>query len=157
MKVRVKKGSDSFGKFVKQLGQIDKQKVQVGHFGSQGFHYSGYTYVELLQKYHFGLIPGQPAKRILAALYFKMFDLNTTEIKSIRRKFLRGELPARQTLREMAIHIAREEYSLFGKVGQDMPAEGDSKRTPLYETGELRDKTAFRTSMDGDVEEVNNV
>ena len=50
--------------------------------------------------------------------------------------------------------VLRQEYSdVFGQSGVFMPIVGDNT-TPLLETGELKSKTAYKTSIDNIVKEL---
>ena len=151
IKIRKVKG----GPLAKKLAEVKKlnhQKVEAGHFASQGEHSSlGMSYAEAMAYFHRNF---QFPRKILSLLYFEMRDLKTPEMMAIKKQWL-AHPDAEATLSAIGTLLRDKEVAMFGVVNEPfMPAAGDTKKTPLVETGELRDKTAYRTSLKGDIKEV---
>lgn len=148
---KLQKTGNGFDEWVKKITEIDKAEVEVGHFEEQGLHRSKLTYPTLLALFHRGAVPNQPPRMILHALYMALNNLGSKEMAAIRNRWKKSG-DARAALREVGEHIAKKEKRLFGVVGPYMPT--DNSGTPLVETGDLRDRTAYRTTLDPKITEV---
>jgi hypothetical protein len=121
------------------------------------------SYVEMLELFATGNtrmgVNRDGAIRNIRAL-FLLQNPNPNDFKSWFasdwNRFYRSRMSDRdveELLENMGRGIAVEYQKLFGEVDQPL-MQPDSDFTPLYETGELADKTAFRTSISKIVEEI---
>lgn len=158
-KIVKKKGN--LEKILKNLNSLSKNNVQVGHFEDSGIHTgSDLTHTELLKLWSVGLTNSGVIKNPLAAFAFTQLQnkkfLKNPKIQKVFKKFSKNLLQgsASETfLMEIGL-VLREEYSeLFGKAGLFMPIVGDNT-TPLLDTGELKSKSAYKTSYNNKVNEV---
>lgn len=147
-------------KLLKSLNKLSNNNLQVGHFEKSGIHYSNFSYPELLKIWAFGGPTGKVVKNPLAQYAFgqlmnKKF-LKNPHVKKVYQKWsknLLNENSAKDFLKEMG-EVLRQEYSdVFGQAGVFMPIVGENT-TPLVETGELKSKTAYKTSIDNIVKEL---
>jgi hypothetical protein len=152
-KVKVLKNKDSdFEKSIQKIIDVHNENVEVGHFEEQGVHYSGMTYPELLALHHRGIEGVFPPKQIITLLYFKLLSLDTPEVDEIKNQWLKNK-DCKKLLENLGRYISKVEYDLFGRVSFPyMPP--DATKTPLFETGDLRSKTAYKTSKDNKVKEI---
>ena len=133
---------------MKSYQNLSKESIEIGHFKSQGKHYSGLSYTALLKLWEVGGPNG------------------TGFIKSSRKQFLfnidkyleRNELDKILSDWNMKTHRKTDSLNKFLNAyarflrDQYKDTFGVSKlphmptATPLYETGELQSKTAYKTS-----------
>jgi len=156
MTLKVTVTGDPLGNAMKAFKNLDKESVEVGHFASQGKHYSGYTYPELLQ---FWVSELAPVKQDVRAQF--VFDhvrdgniLKIPEVKSALDKW--AATPNRnqadnETLLDKIGRALRLKYQVEFNVLQGPHMIGTE--TPLYESGELAESTAYRTSISNKVKE----
>lgn len=142
-----KKGGPT-DKLLMGLKSLDSKEIQVGHFADQGTHSgSNLTYPELLALYAFGVVEGQPIRNPLLA-----FDRQEIDTKNINSKLapamkLWAKTSTQSTSDEKLLNdlgtIISEDYKeVFGVTGPLMPPDADG--TPMFETGELKDKTTYK-------------
>ncbi len=160
--MRIKKTGKTTEKLLKSLEQLDDESIEVGHFRSQGTHSdSGLTYPELLALWHYGAVEGQEENIRSPLLNFEFTELQTRklssspEFKIAMNKWAKNVLTASsddQLLEDVGMLAAKRYQAVFGVVGQFMPP--DSTGTPMLESGELKDATAYKTSKSNVVKEV---
>lgn len=155
-KTRIKKTGSQSDKLIKELRNLDAQTVSFGHYESQGLHYSKLTYPALLSVWAVGgpqAITGVGTgvvRNPRAAANVRMREwLRDAEL---RKAFMRwmGTKPSATTTRKLLNDFGaflRDNYKeIFGRVGPFMPP--DSTGTPMFEIGDLKNKTAYKTSLD---------
>ena len=151
MKISIKKGSNRLDNMIAELMKADKQWVKVGHFQEQGMHYSGYSYVELLRRWHNAdqYFKGSKPKRILVVTAFALRGLNLPSVSQVRDKWF-ADRDTKKMLERLGVIMRDIEMSLFGKInGTDMPKVPGEKDTPLLETEDLKEHTTYKTSLGG--------
>lgn len=149
-------------KAIKNLGRLKGNTIEVGHFASQGTHYSGMTYPDLLRYWVIGVkIEGQGGRmrQDVLSQFIHMY-LNSKQmsrdlrVESAIKRWLKTALHqdnSKKLLDDVG-EILRDEYKThFNKTAAPFMASGSS--TPLFETGELADATAFRTSKNPSIKE----
>lgn len=146
----VKNRSGGYHKWVEKVKEVDEQWVEVGHFAEQGQHYSKLLYSELMALWHMGKVPNQPARMLMSVLYAKLQNLEHPTIRKARDEWKRTG-NTNGLLDRMGRELRAMEKGLFGAVSEQMPP--DSTGTPLVETGSLRDKTAYKTSKNSNIQE----
>lgn len=144
-------------RLLKNLQKLDKESVEVGHFASQGTHSSGMTYPELLALWDYGVVEGHEGT-VRSPLLAYDFDLRAGGDKSAMNQSVKqwsrnAEKPSANLQLLSGIGDAgRQSYKdKFGIVGLFMPP--DSTGTPMFETGELKQSTAYKTTIDKVVKE----
>lgn len=134
----------------KKLTSISGEGVEVGHFQEQGEHYSGYTFVELMYYHHTGSDPrGDQPVQPRPVLNFLRAFLNLSDPKynrAIRNWFKRPPSSAShgKLLADIGALISEEEKAIFGNSALLTVTDNP---TPLVDTGDLRDKVAYKTSV----------
>lgn len=139
-------------KIVKQLKSLANDEVQVGHFQEQGLHYSGFSYPELMAFHHTGGDPnnGSPVipRKLLDILWARHRNLEKNpQIKAAFTRWRKRPLSEesnKKLLDEIGRVIAKLEKAMFGDP-LALPTNG-SNLSPLVDTGDLRDHTAYKTS-----------
>lgn len=147
-------------KLLKNLSELSKQNLQVGHFEESGVHYSKFTYPQLLKIWAFGGPSGKTVKNPLAQFAFLQIMngkfLRNPRVKKVYKKWIKTLVTESNTnsfLSELG-EVLRDEYSeIFGQAGAFMPIVGDNL-TPLLETGDLKSKTAYKVSTNNAIKEV---
>jgi hypothetical protein len=139
---------------------MDNQKVEVGHFASQGTHSdSSLTYPELMAIQHFGL-GGQRPRMIRTLLKLserRMSDVRYNTLMKSWGKSNYSQTANQKLLEGFGIVLAKKEKALFGKPqGVLMPPNSPNTKkkvgimgpfSPLVDTGELRSKVSYKTSI----------
>lgn len=157
----VKKKNGKTDQLIKNLQNLSKQKLEVGHFASSGLHGSSdLSYVELLQGWAAGTFQEGVRKNPMAAFQFMQLRnggiLKNPKVKAAYIKWsknLDNKKANMVFLEEVGEALRRDYMSMFGKTGHMMPIIG-SNTTPLLDTGELKSATAYKSSYDNVVKEV---
>ena len=156
LKFSIKKGSREFDKKIKALKKFDKAKVEVGHFASQGNHSEiNESYVDIMKLHHTGGSVGGipiPERPVLTHLDFESREfLSSKSVKnSLKNGVVLGDLNS--TLNFIGLSLRDKEKDIFGDPTKLQPnADATVIRkhgvdSPLVDTGELRDKVAYRLS-----------
>lgn len=145
------------GKLLKNLKDLDNQKIEVGHFAAQGSPSSNpdISYPDLLNIWHLGAAQGSYGV-VKSPLYaFINSYINSGEFSRnvvIRRVFKdwakvsTTSNTSTSLLSNLGEALMNEYYKVFGRVGQLMPP--NSKGKAMDWTGDLKSKVAFRTSKE---------
>ena len=162
--VKLLKRTAKLNKLFSDLKEMDKSKVEVGHFQEQGVHQgSGFTYADLMAYHHFGdpekNIPARPirsivthnAERTLKDRSLKAKLVNWGKAKD-RENAIRGVL---DTIGELLVGSGK---AVFGNRQLLTPntskvAKAKGGNTPMVESGELEKHYAYKTSKDKVVKE----
>lgn len=158
LKVSLKKRSQKLQQLLNDLKELDKQKVEVGCFASQGTHYSGMSFPALLAYHHFGNpernIPSRPVNTIVA--HNAKRSINTLDV----RKELVNWKQSQQRVGAMGMFLDKVGQAvrdsgkeLFGNSSALTPnARSTIKEkgfdAPLEDTGALKAAYAYKTSVD---------
>lgn len=153
--LRIKTKINRSGDFYKKLSylkKLDNQSVSVGHFESQGLHSSGKSYVNLMKEHHTGdeITPPRP---VLTILNFRLRGyLSSSEAKSLLKRWAKDPKNIDLFLSSLGKKIAQQEKQIFGnntELASNAPLTQKLKGrdSPLVDTGELRSKVAYRTSI----------
>lgn len=157
----VRKGK-KFDKLKRSIKNLNKEFVQVGHFGEQGVHYSGMTYPQLLAFWFIGVEQdgsmGRLRQDVRGQFTFDYFlrkqIARDPKMKAALNKWadraLSGDNTA--TLLDDVGEILRREYALTFNVKQGPHMLGTE--TPLFETGELAGTSAYKTSKSSKAKEI---
>lgn len=137
-------------KLLKNLKSIDRNHVQVGHFVEQGNHSdSKLTYPDLLSIWAHGVAKNNEGV-IRNPLAILESGINNPELKAKLSSDIDAwsssalKNSASEALFDSLGESVKDFYkNIFGVVGPLMPP--DSTNTPMLETGELRDATAYKT------------
>lgn len=171
MKARVVKTNNQLDKMIADLMQVDGQDVQVGHFASQGLHSKiGLPYPQLMRKHHAGYTwvkPGGqerevPPRPVLDILGFKLGGFKNPKLRLMMKLWGKMNFSPAATklmMNEIGKTIAKMEKKIFGDTSllePNHPLTINKKGfdAPLIETSELKDKVAYKTSLEGIVKEV---
>lgn len=162
LKVKVKKVGNKFEQLSRGIKDLNNESVQVGHFDEQGKHYSGLTYPELMAVHNNPVAHGLdwPPRPVLDILAHKNRKLDSPQIKRILKKYSRlepSEINNAMLLDEIGQFLREEEKKIFGsgELAPNSPVTVAQKgsNNPLIDTGDLRNKTAYRTSKDKTIKE----
>ena len=162
LKRRLIKKGNTLDKLAKQIHTINGESVEVGHYETQGLHPSGFTYPELMAIHHTGNPEDNlPARPVLSILAFRMFSPNRVKDPVIRRaitKWLKGPIAPSSNinmLNSIGRELVRKEKAIFGSgvLVKNAPRTISIKgsNSPLIDTGDLRDHTSYKTSIDDKV------
>lgn len=151
MALQIVRKTRNLEKFIKKLQKTRSESVSTGYYGSQGNH-SEYemSYVELMQIHEYGQqgIPPRPVqmhtRHYMQDTYRQGWSL---EIK----KYISGKQSLDGSLHAIGIEATGYAKGLFGK---SPPLTPNAQSTitekgfnePLVDTGELRDKWAYKTT-----------
>jgi len=133
----------------------------VGHFESQGVHSSGLSYVDLMRIHHTGGNPsGQvplPPRPVLDLLVFNNERLEDPKFKLAFERWKKrtyGESSNAILLEDIGKILRDKEKAIFGsnKLAPNKVPPKDVNN-PLIDSGELRNKTALKTSINNIVKE----
>ena len=157
-----RKKNGKIDKLLKSLNTLQNNDLQVGHFASSGNHPSDpdLTYPDLLKLWAHGAVQEGVFKNPLAAFKHNQIKnkgfLKNPKVKAVYRKWSKSLTTGRASeafLIELGT-VLRDEYAnTFGKAGYLMPVVGNNN-TPLLDTGELQGATAFKSSINNNVDEV---
>lgn len=162
LRTRLKKNKNLLPKLRKQLEKLRNKKVEYGYFQSQGEHYSGLTYPELMNILEFGSISSDriPPRMVFTYTYKANPVSKNKEVQSHLSEYImsittRAKDP-NPMLRNIASDYIQKTLSLFGHPSQVNVSNKDStirqkqgNNTPLVWTGDLAEKMAYR--LDGKV------
>ena len=132
---------------MKNYENLSKESIEVGHFKSQGKHYSTLSYPALLKLWAVGKENGNGLIRNVKAQFLFNIDryLNQSELDKILSDWNKGTHKKTDSLNKFLNaygRFVRDKYKgTFGVNGSEMQGN-----TPLVETGDLKSKTAFKTS-----------
>lgn len=158
---RVVKVGNKFQKLVQQLHKINNESVEVGHFKSQGKHSSGFTYAELMSIHHNGGNPSGraplPPRPVLDLLFFRNQNLTDPAFKTAFKAWGSRTLGERSNailLEDIGLVLREKEKAVFGSTALAPNAVPPKRRnTPLVDTGDLKSKVAYKTSIGKQVKE----
>jgi hypothetical protein len=92
-------------KLLKNLSELSKQNLQVGHFEESGVHYSKFTYPQLLKIWAFGGPSGKTIKNPLAQFAFLQIMngkfLRNPRVKKVYKKWIKTLVTESNTNLEM--------------------------------------------------------
>jgi len=141
---------------------FNNSKVEIGHFESQGKHSgSDLSYVDLMQIANLGI--NGPPRRPLRLLQIDNKNLSDSKFNTLMKlwgtsNYTRGN--NEKLLQGFGIVLAKKEKAIFGKTGPMMPPTTSNKKVgamgptaPLVDTGELRSKVSYKTSISKVVKE----
>ena len=139
----------------KYFKDLSKEHVAVGHFQSQGKHTTGLYYTEMMNGYAVGGLGDYEVRNPMAIIKSRPSDFikgDTIESKlkefigrAVREKGMSPDKASQAFLKGVGIEVRENYRKLFNKISFPyMPP--DSSNTPLWETGELASKAAYRTS-----------
>lgn len=159
MKITIKKKGKQLEKLLKNLQDLNNSSVEIGHFQSQGTHYSGMTYPELLQFWARGIEAEGVSGRLIqdARAQWVTEDFLTHEvsrnlkIKTALDKWYRNldkSNPASDLLDEVGVTLREEYKDVFGIFKGPYMA---GTETPMLMTGDLKEHTAYKTSKDNTI------
>ena len=162
LKISVQKKGNSLQKLVKNFHKIDGEFVETGHFKEQGKHYSGLTYPELMSVHHNGGNPSGnaplPPRPVLDLLHFRNQNLSDPKIKGYIRDWRKrplSEASNKILLDQIGRILAIREKRIFGSPTLASNAVPPKDRNqPLVETGDLKSKVSYKTSIDNSVKGV---
>lgn len=153
LKVTVKREEDAFKNTLNNLTKLNDSEVEVGHFEDSGLHYSGMSYVELLEYWARGVEMRGTAGRVIQDVR-KQFIFNFLmsgqaqnhpKIMSAVATWFNGA--DKRDLTDYLLHelgdALVDEYKATFNVYQGPFMDGTT--TPLYETGDLKNKTTYKT------------
>lgn len=155
---KLKKKGNQLEKLLKQVRNLNKESVQVGHFRESGKHPSGFTYPELMAIHHAGNPETNlPARPVLDILFFRNRRLTANAIDMAFKAWGKRKLNAssnKKLLSDLGMYIRDEEKKIFGSsVLAPNAVPPKSFNSPLVDTGELKSKVAYKTSLDKKVKE----
>ena len=149
--VKVKRGK-TYGKVVRNLRTLNGSKVDVGHFGDSGVHYSGLTYVELLRMWARGIeskgVGGRIIQDVRKQFIFKFLMSGEAkrhpQIMAAVARWFNGADQANLVdyLLNALGHALVDEYRDMFNVKQGPFMDGTD--TPLFETGDLQEATKYK-------------
>lgn len=165
LKLKLKKKGNKLEKLGKNLKKLNNESVEVGHFASQGKHSTtDLTYVELMAIANLGL--NGPPRRVLTLLKHKERKLDDSQYNTLMQAWGKsnyGNAANKRLLEGFGSAMAMKEKALFGRVAPaTMPANSPTtkkkvgvmgKNAPLVDTGELKSKVAYKTSLGKTVKE----
>lgn len=161
-KTNLKRKDKKLNKLVGGIRNLAKEKVQIGHFESQGMHYSGYTYPQLMALQHNPIANGFnfPPRPVLDILFFRNERLDAPEINTILKKYSQGgPTPSnnKMLLDNLGKFLRRKEKEIFGSSvlppNAPMTIKKKGRNSPLIDTRQLLNKVAYKTSVDKTVKE----
>ena len=161
LKVSVRKVGNNIQKQLKKLYQLHQQKVEVGHFKEQGVHSTaGISYADLMRKHHNGYELGGtkvPARPVLTVLNFRLGGVGKSLVKTYLRQWSKTPVTPQSNmllLDNIGKDVREMEKSIFGVASEFMPSNSSltislkgGQNTPLVDTEELLDATAYKTSL----------
>ena len=152
------KDENTTSQILKALAELETSCVEVGHFESQGNHStaikpdgSPYSYVELMYFHHTGDAGSRPPRQPLTILKHQNRDLGKynwmrsavkTSVKDILTKSV-----IQQSLNKIGRNLAKLEKDIFGDPVLLIGTANNPD--PLIDTGELRSKVTYKTSIGG--------
>lgn len=140
---------------------ISQQTLEVGHFDEQGYHSEAdhLKLVDLMRIHHAGFIKGTvsvPPRPILNILKSRAKKLSNSKQKAAFKKWLSSEMTRedhRQLLEALGESLVEVEKAIFGaspplatNASGTVKAKGFN--SPMIETGELKERVAYRSSLD---------
>jgi len=164
IKAKVIRKKGKIEKLLKNLNSLSANNLQIGHFEDGKNHGdSDITNVELLQLWAAGATSSGVIKNPLANFTFTQMRnkgfLKNPKVKLVYKKWSKNLLKegaSEEFLMDMG-EVLREEYSeVFGKAGLFMPIT-EATSTPLLDTGELKSKTAYKSSYNNQVKEIGSI
>ncbi len=158
LKVSLKKQGNQFEKLIKQIQNLNNESVQIGHFEKQGKHESDFTYPELMSIHHKGNPETSlPARPVLDILFFRHKKLKASPMQVAFKKWGKrksGNKADKLLLNDIGEFLRDEEKKIFGSGGLVPNAVPPKDRNnPLIDTGDLKSKVAYKTSLDKRVKE----
>lgn len=155
MRLKIKKKGKDMEKLLRQLHSFTQQTIQAGHFKEQGEHHSGMSYPELMALHHAAQANGMnfPDRPVLDILFHSRDVFNKPEAANILRRYKDSKVSAgsdKAFLEDLGQYLVSKEKEVFGS-GELAPTKAGNP--PLVDTGDLRDRTAYKTSIDGQVKE----
>ena len=157
----VRNKGKTLSKILRSVKALNNQKVEVGHFKSQGVHYSGMTYPELLLFWFVGVesegASGRIRQDVRSQFVFEYFNGNRINqdplIKTAINDWSKNAMVKGNPTKflDTVGKILRDEYKTTFNVRQGPFMNGTV--TPLFETGELAEATAYRTSKSKTIKE----
>ncbi len=161
IKTRVRRRGKEANRIATQLNSLNNASVSVGHYQEQGKHHSGFSYPELMAIHHNGGNPSGnaplPPRPVLDILKFRNQKLSDPLFKkAVKAWGMRTPSPSSNAilLDEIGKILRAKEKAIFGSSALAPNAvPPKSSNTPLVDTGQLRSKVAYRTSISKQVKE----
>lgn len=164
LKLKLKKRGDKLEKTRKALNLLGNPNVRVGHFSEQGTHSDAKVSYPRLMKWHHTGRGGYPERPVLRVLWFRNKKLlKSPELIRAMKVWLSGDINKQTTqlmLSTFGKHLVKKEKAIMGSSGNMMPPSTSKKRigvegptAPLVDSGELKSKVAYKTSITNKVEE----
>jgi len=156
MKWKLKRNPNNLlQKNLRALRKLQGSEVEFGHFSEQGTHYSGYSYPQLMAFHHNGSDPSGVVHVLPRPLILilKRSNPNLLSDSEVRRAFkdwsmrLPSQKSNRILLDSIGRRMSKKERDIFGDVRLGVT----SNPTPLVLTGDLRDATSYKDSMNSTV------
>lgn len=152
--IKIKRGK-SVDTLLKNSKAMNKEWVQVGHWTEQGVHYSGMTYVELLEYWAAGdggVVQDVRSQFIFDQINNKDLERNSKLIDALTQwvRQTTSRNPNNALIESLGQTI-REEYVNTFNDRQSPYMNGTE--TPLFETGDLANATGYKTSVNKTIKE----
>ena len=159
MNITVKKGKGDFHKKLKQLRQFGKAHVEVGHFASQGQHESiDMSYVDLMKFHHKGGVSesgvSSPSRPVMThmMMYATKAAANSMSTRQAFKAWSEGRTTNEGFFISLGKVLVQTEKNLFGSSGSlvknaPFTVALKGRDDPLVDTGDLRDRVAYKTSI----------
>lgn len=145
---------------IDELRKLNKQKVEVGHFASQGEHGSGMSYVELM-RLHNAKQDHTPARPILDVFGHNFTSFHDTLFNHQKKFWTSSKSPSNTfLLNGIGALLVAEEKKVFGVASADIPMNAPytvmlkGENTPMVDTQELVKAVSYKTSIDGVVKTI---
>ena len=148
MPIRKKNNGKQTRKLQEAARNLGKNKLQVGHFQSDGKHSTGIGYVDLMALWAVGGPNQDAVKNPLAVLGANFRKL--TEHPQFKRAIkswmptLDSKTSQSQMVDQLGEFILDQYKQIFGEPSSLMVGSPTNKASPLLDTGELRDKANFK-------------
>ena len=151
MKFCVKKSGKTTNEILKGLTDLEKNKLQVGHFSDQGYHPTAkddannrMTYVDLMRYHHNGNESVYPRPVIDILSTIRAPSLDSGRYKRYLQQWTK-EIPTIQNnkalLEGFGKNLVEDEQNIFGDTSV---LELGSNPTPLIDTGELKKAVTYK-------------
>ncbi|QDP59449.1 MAG: hypothetical protein GOVbin4162_23 [Prokaryotic dsDNA virus sp.] len=153
MSIEIVRKTRNLEKLIDRIQKTRGKTVETGYFQEQGVHSEyGIPYGRLMQIHEFGMfgLPERPVQ-----LPTQRYMKNTYSGWAINiKRYLQGTVKLENALFDIGDRASSYAKGVFGDPFKLEPnaqstVEEKGSNTPLVDTGELRDKWAFRTSYSG--------
>ncbi len=153
MAVEIIRKTRNLEKLINRIKSTRGKIVETGYFQEQGLHSEyGMFYGRLMQIHEFGMF-GLPERPVQLPTWRYMKSTYSDWSYEIKR-FIQGKQELSDVLTKVGSKASSFAKSVFGDTSMLEPnapstIEEKGSNSPLVDTGELRDKWAFKTSYSG--------